>query len=63
MVPEDRKLQGIIPRMSVGRNISIGSLDQITNRLGFVNTRREEQIGLEGKANFNIKTPIWKSPS
>ncbi len=57
MVPEDRKLQGIIPRMSVGRNISIGSLDQITNRLGFVNTRREEQIGLEGKANFNIKTP------
>ena len=26
MVPEDRKLQGIIPRMSVGRNISIGSL-------------------------------------
>ena len=62
MVPEDRKLQGIIPRMSVGRNISIGSLDQITNRLGFVNTRREEQIGLEGKANFNIKTPDLEKP-
>ena len=62
MVPEDRKLQGIIPRMSVGRNISIGSLDQVTNRLGFVNTRREEQIGLEGKANFNIKTPNLEKP-
>ena len=62
MVPEDRKLQGIIPRMSVGRNISIGSLDQITNRLGFVNPRREEQIGLEGKANFNIKTPDLEKP-
>ena len=62
MVPEDRKLQGIIPRMSVGRNISIGSLDQITNRLGFVNTRREEQIGLDGKANFNIKTPDLEKP-
>ena len=62
MVPEDRKLQGIIPRMSVGRNISIGSLDQITDRLGFVNTRREEQIGLEGKANFNIKTPDLEKP-
>ena len=48
--------------MSVGRNISIGSLDQITNRLGFVNTRREEQIGLEGKANFNIKTPDLEKP-
>lgn len=62
MVPEDRKLQGIIPRMSVGKNISIGSLDQITNRLGIVNTRREEQIGLEGKANFNIKTPDLEKP-
>ena len=62
MVPEDRKLQGIIPRMSVGRNVSIGSLDQITNRLGFVNRRREEQIGLEGKANFNIKTPNLEKP-
>ena len=62
MVPEDRKLQGIIPRMSVGRNVSIGSLDQITNRLGFVNTRRETQIGLEGKANFNIKTPNLEKP-
>ena len=54
MVPEDRKLQGIIPRMSVGKNISIGSLDQITNRLGIVNTRREEQIGLDG----NLEKPI-----
>ena len=62
MVPEDRKLQGIIPRMSVGKNISIGSLDQITNRLGIVNTRREEQIGLDGKANFNIKTPNLEKP-
>lgn len=62
MVPEDRKLQGIIPRMSVGRNISIGSLDRISNRLGIVNARREEQIGLEGKANFNIKTPNLEKP-
>ena len=62
MVPEDRKLQGIIPRMSVGKNIYIGSLDQITNRLGIVNTRREEQIGLDGKANFNIKTPNLEKP-
>ena len=57
MVPEDRKLQGIIPRMSVGRNVSIGSLDQISNKFGVVNAKREEQIGIEGKANFNIKTP------
>jgi len=62
MVPEDRKLQGIIPRMSVGRNVSIGSLDQISNKFGVVNAKREEQIGVDGKANFNIKTPNLEKP-
>lgn len=62
MVPEDRKLQGIIPRMSVGRNISIGSLDRLANKLGIINKRRETQIGVEGKKNFNIKTPDLEKP-
>ena len=57
MVPEDRKLQGIIPRMSVGRNIAVGSLDALTGFLGHIDTKREAQIGIDGKANFNIKTP------
>ena len=57
MVPEDRKLQGIIPRMSVGRNIAVGSLDALTGFLGHIDTKREAQIGIEGKNNFNIKTP------
>lgn len=57
MVPEDRKLQGIIPRLSVGRNISVGSLDSLTGLFGHIDTKREKQMGLEGKANFNIKTP------
>ena len=47
MVPEDRKLQGIIPRMSVGRNISIGSLDQITNRLLEIRDETEREQWLE----------------
>lgn len=57
MVPEDRKLQGIIPRMSVGRNIAVGSLDALAGFLGHIDTKREAQIGIEGKKNFNIKTP------
>ena len=57
MVPEDRKLQGIIPRMSVGRNIAVGSLDALTGFLGHIDVKREAQIGIDGKANFNIKTP------
>lgn len=62
MVPEDRKLQGIIPRMSVGRNITVGSLDALANRLGIINSRRETEIGLEGKKNFHIKTPDLDKP-
>lgn len=57
MVPEDRKLQGIIPRMSVGRNISVGSLDKLSKFLGIVDAKREVEMGLDGKEKFNIKTP------
>lgn len=57
MVPEDRKLQGIIPRMSVGRNISVGSLDKLAGFLGTVDAKREVAMGLDGKQKFNIKTP------
>lgn len=57
MVPEDRKLQGIIPRMSVGRNVSVGSLDKLSKFLGIVDAKREEEMGLDGKQKFNIKTP------
>lgn len=62
MVPEDRKLQGIIPRMSVGRNITVGSLDSLAHTMGIMNTKREREIGEEGKANFNIKTPNLEKP-
>lgn len=62
MVPEDRKLQGIIPRMSVGRNITVGSLDSLAHTMGIMNTKREREMGEEGKANFNIKTPNLEKP-
>ena len=57
MVPEDRKLQGIVPRMSVGRNISVGSLDKLAGFLGTVDAKREVEMGQDGKKKFNIKTP------
>ncbi len=57
MVPEDRKLQGIIPRLSVGSNISVGSLDKLSGFLGHIDLKAERKMGEEGKRNFNIKTP------
>lgn len=57
MVPEDRKMQGIIPRMSVGRNITVGSLNALSNKLGIVDEKKERKMASDGKENFNIRTP------
>ena len=57
MVPEDRKTQGIIQSLSVGKNISIGSLGAISNYFGIVDAKKEQKIAEQGKADFNIITP------
>lgn len=57
LVPEDRKTQGILPNMSVGENISISILDNIINKLGFINKKSEDTIAEDGIKKFNVKTP------
>lgn len=57
LVPEDRKIQGILPRLSVKDNITIGSLDQLVGFLGKLDKNREVEMAEEGKKEFNIKTP------
>lgn len=57
LVPEDRKLQGILANLSVSDNINISMRDAHSNRLGFVNRRMEDEAAEEGIRNFKIKTP------
>lgn len=57
LVPEDRKMQGILANLSVSDNINISLLDQNSNQLGFVNRSKEEQIAADGIEKFKIKTP------
>lgn len=57
LVPEDRKLQGILANLSVSDNINISMLDQNSNRFGFVNREKEERAAEAGIRNFKIKTP------
>lgn len=57
LVPEDRKLQGILSNLSVSDNINISMLDKNSNFLGFVNKGKEEVIADEGIEKFKIKTP------
>lgn len=57
LVPEDRKLQGILANFSVSDNINISLLDRHANRIGFVDTEAEKRVAEEGIRNFRIKTP------
>jgi L-arabinose transport system ATP-binding protein len=60
LVPEDRKLQGILANLSVADNINISMLDANSNRFGFMDSKKEKEVANKGIRDFNIKTP---SPS
>jgi len=57
LVPEDRKLQGILSNLSVSDNMNIAMLDTNSNRLGFVDGEKEEELAQKGIRDFKIKTP------
>ena len=58
LVPEDRKLQGLILNMDVTRNTSLASLERIS-KFNFINKKKEEEISLNfiQKLNTQVKSP------
>lgn len=58
LVPEDRKLQGLILNMDVTRNTSLASLEKIS-KFNFINKKKEEEISLNfiQKLNTQVKSP------
>lgn len=56
LLPEERKLQGVILGMSVRKNITLAKLEKIM-RGRFVSDRRERLIASEFIKNLNVKTP------
>lgn len=57
LVPEDRKLQGILANLSVAGNINISLLDKNSNGFGVISSRKEEEEAAKGIRDFKIKTP------
>lgn len=57
LVPEDRKLQGILANLNVSENINISMLDKNSNSLGIVSHHKEEKVAKEQIDRFKIKTP------
>lgn len=57
LVPEDRKMQGILSNLSVSGNINISLLDYNANRFGVLDRKKEMAAAERGIRNFQIKTP------
>ena len=56
LLPEDRKLQGLVLRFSVQSNIVMASLDRMT-KFGFLDSSKEKDIADRQIKNLGIKTP------
>jgi len=56
LLPEDRKLEGLVLPFSVQENITMSSLERIT-KYGFVNSSLENDIASRQIKSLSIKTP------
>ena len=56
LLPEDRKLEGLVLPFSVQSNIVMSSLKRIS-KLGFMNAPKEKEIAMRQIESLSIKTP------
>ena len=56
LLPEDRKLEGLVLNFSVQENITMSSLEKIS-RFGFINASLERGIAERQIKNLSVKTP------
>jgi len=56
LLPEDRKLEGLVLPFSVQSNIVMSSLGRIS-KFGFVNTGKEKEIAARQIQSLSVKTP------
>lgn len=56
-VPEDRGAQGLFDIHPVRDNMSVSFLDSLSNKLGFINKKKEKQVVQDNIDKYSIKTP------
>jgi ribose transport system ATP-binding protein len=54
---EDRKSEGLAVRMSVAANLTLTNMAAVSNRFGFIDFRKEEEVAQKYIAALGIKTP------
>ncbi len=55
-LPEERRLYGLVPIMSVVQNISLAVLDRMRNKLGFLQKKVEVSLAMDYVGSLEIKT-------
>ncbi|MBI5668556.1 MAG: sugar ABC transporter ATP-binding protein [Chloroflexi bacterium] len=59
-LPEDRKTEGVMPELSVRRNIAMASLERVANGIGFIKAAEERRVAAEQIKALAIKTPTME---
>ncbi|MEZ5069946.1 MAG: sugar ABC transporter ATP-binding protein [Bacteroidales bacterium] len=62
MVPEDRKRHGALLSLSIRKNITLASLAEVSDRLGFVRAGREKALVRDLMATWKVKAESGESP-
>jgi ribose transport system ATP-binding protein len=57
LAPEDRKKDGLCTKLSVRENIALANLDELCNKSGVVNRKKEKEIVEKAISNLKIKLP------
>ena len=54
MIPEDRRNQGFVPLLSVGRNVALPNYD-LLSKAALVNQKREKKMGVDAVARLDVR--------
>lgn len=57
LAPEDRKKDGLCTKLSIRHNLALPNLDLICNKLGVLNTKKEDDLCDKAVKDLRIKTP------
>jgi ribose transport system ATP-binding protein len=58
-LPEDRRFEGLVLEMDVGKNICLANHQEISNH-GFLSSQKEKAMADQGVQSISIKTPSLK---
>ena len=56
-MPDDRRLLGLIVGLPVDANINLSNLEKLTNKYGFINDKKKEEIARNYIKLIGINTP------